>query len=92
MQHLDIGRQFEMLDLIDSLRGEGIAILASMHDLSLIPGAFSSVWLLTPDEKMRQGSPEEILLPELIESAFKCLPRHRLMLMERTPNRMELAL
>lgn len=90
MQHLDIGRQFEMLDLIESLRGEGITILASMHDLSLIEGAFSSVWLLTPDEAMQQGSPEKILHPNLIERAFNCQPRHRSMLMERTRNRMEL--
>jgi len=91
MQHLDIGRQFEMLDLIESLRGEGITILASMHDLSLIEGAFSSVWLLTPDEAMRQGPPGKMLQPDLIERAFNCLPRHRSLLMERTRDRMELA-
>jgi len=91
MQHLDIGRQFEMLDLIESLRGKGITILASMHDLSLIEGAFSSVWLLTPDEEMRQGPPEKMLQPDLIERAFNCLPRHRSLLMERTRDRMELA-
>jgi iron complex transport system ATP-binding protein len=92
MQHLDIGRQFEMLDLIESLRGEGIAILASMHDLTLIEGAFSSVWLLSQDEEMQQGSPEEILHPEAIENAFNCLPRHHPMLMERIYNRMEMAI
>ena len=92
MQHLDIGRQFEMIDLIVSLRREGIAILASMHDLALIEGAFSSVWLLNSDEEMRQGSPEEMLQPDVIESAFNCLPRHRSMLMERTRNRMELTI
>jgi iron complex transport system ATP-binding protein len=92
MQHLDIGRQFEMIDLIGSLRCEGIAILASMHDLALIEGAFSSVWLLNSDEEMRQGSPEEMLQPDVIESAFNCLPRHRSMLMERTRNRMELTI
>jgi iron complex transport system ATP-binding protein len=91
LQHLDIGRQFEMLDLIDSLRGEGIAILASMHDLSLIEGAFSSVWLLSPNEEMRQGAPEKLLQPEVIEKAFGCLPRHRPLLMEQTRNRMEFA-
>ena len=92
MQHLDIGRQFEMIDLIVSLRREGIAILASMHDLTLIEGVFSSVWLLHPDEEMRQGSPEEILQPEVIENAFDCQPRHRPLLVERTRNRIELAI
>jgi iron complex transport system ATP-binding protein len=93
MQHLDIGRQFEMLDLIESLRNEGIAILASMHDLSLIEGAFSSVWLLGgPEEEMRTGTPQKLLRPETIESAFGCQPRHRSLLMDCTHNRMELAL
>jgi iron complex transport system ATP-binding protein len=89
MQHLDIGRQFEMVDLINLLRGEGIAIVAAMHDLALIEGIFSSVWLLCPDEPMRQGSPEEILRPEVLEIAFNCQPHHRPRLLERMWNRME---
>ena len=92
MQHLDIGRQFEMVDLIGTLRREGIAILASMHDLALIEGVFNSVWLLSPGEPMRQGSPREMLHPSLLEDAFNCPPRHRPKLVERTRNRMELAI
>jgi iron complex transport system ATP-binding protein len=92
MQSLDIGRQFEMIDLIGSLRREGIAILASMHDLALIEDAFSSVWLLNPGETIRQGLPEEMLRPEVLESAFDCPPRHRPLLVERIRNRMERAL
>jgi len=89
MQNLDIGRQFEMIDLIELLRSEGIAIVASMHDLALIEGTFSSVWLMSPDEPMRQGSPEEILRPEVLESAFNCQPHHRYRLTNRMRNRME---
>jgi iron complex transport system ATP-binding protein len=91
MQHLDFGRQFEMIDLIDSLRREGITIVASIHDLALIEGAFSSVWLLSPGEPMRQGSPEDMLRPEALEAAFNCAPRHRFRLLERMQNRMERA-
>ena len=82
-QHLDIGRQLEMVDLIHSLRGKGIAILASIHDLSLVEGAFSLVWLLSPMEPMQKGRPEEILQPELLERAFKCPPGHRSVLEAR---------
>jgi len=89
MQHLDIGRQFEMLELIGELRSEGIAILASMHDLGLIEGVFSSVWLLAPDKAMRQGPPHKILDAELIEEAFHCPPRHGPVLVEDNRNRME---
>jgi iron complex transport system ATP-binding protein len=92
MLSLDIGRQFEMIDLIGSLRREGIAILASIHDLALVEDAFSSVWLLNPGETIRQGSPEEVLRPEVLESAFDCPPRHRPSLVERIRNRMERAL
>ena len=92
MQHLDIGRQFEMIDLIDSLRHEGIAIVASMHDLALIEGTFSSVWLMSPDEPMQQGFPEDMLRPEILERAFHCSPRHLSRLLERTRNRMEQAI
>jgi iron complex transport system ATP-binding protein len=92
MQHLDIGRQFEMIDLIDSLRSEGIAIVASMHDLALIEGTFSSVWLMSPGTQMQQGSPEEMLRPEILEGAFQCPPRHRPRLLDRARNRMERAL
>jgi iron complex transport system ATP-binding protein len=88
-QHLDIGRQFEMIDLIHSLSRRGIAILASMHDLTLIEGTFSSVWLLSPGEAMRKGTPEEILQPELLERAFSCPPRHRPVLVERIRGRRE---
>jgi len=92
MQHLDIGRQFEMIDLIDLLRREGIAIVASMHDLALIAGTFSSVWLMSPDKPMRRGSPEEILRSEVLEIAFNTLPHHRSRLLARMRNPMEHAL
>ena len=69
-QHLDIGRQLDIADLIRSLSARGIAILASLHDLTLIEGTFSSVWLLSPDEGLRKGTPEEILQPEFLARAF----------------------
>lgn len=86
-QHLDIGRQMEMVDLIHSLSRRGIAILASMHDLPLIEGTFSSVWLLSAEEPMRKGAPEDILLPEILERAFQCSPRHRTVLEDRIRGR-----
>jgi len=92
MQHLDIGRQFEMIELIGTLRQEGIAILASMHDLGLIDGAFSSVWLLSPGEPLRQGSPQEMLNPEVLEVAFDCPPREHTMFSQHAQDRMELAI
>jgi len=88
-QHLDIGRQLEMVDLIRSLSRRGIAILATMHDLTLIDGAFSSVWLLSPGDTMRKGTLEDMLQPELLERAFKYPPRYRSMLEDRIRGRKE---
>jgi iron complex transport system ATP-binding protein len=74
-QNLDLGRQLELLDCIRLLHDEGVTILAAMHDLQLIPGAFSSVLLLGPDREVRKGDPHDILQPEILERAFDCPPR-----------------
>jgi len=73
---LDLGRQLELLDHIRTLNDEGVTILAAMHDLQLIPGTFSSVLLLEPDEEVRKGRPQDILQPDILERAFDCPPRH----------------
>ena len=74
-QNLDLGRQLELLDSIRVLNDEGVTILAAMHDLQLIPGAFSSVLLLGPNQEVRKGDPQDILRPEILERVFDCPPR-----------------
>jgi iron complex transport system ATP-binding protein len=76
-QNLDIGRQAELLDLIAELRCEGITVFAAMHHLQLIEETFSSVVLVTAENEILQGSPKEILEPEILERAFNCPPRAR---------------
>jgi iron complex transport system ATP-binding protein len=82
-QNLDIGRQVELIDLLHVLRGEGISIFASIHDLQLVEGNFSSVILLTPDSPLMAGAPEDILEPARLEKAFNCPPRRHPLLIER---------
>jgi ABC-type cobalamin/Fe3+-siderophores transport system ATPase subunit len=82
-QNLDIGRQVELIDLLHFLRAEGITIFASIHDLQLIEGNFSSVLLLSPDTPLMNGTPEEILKPSILEKAFNCPPRRHPLLLER---------
>ncbi len=78
-QNLDIGRQAELLDLLASLRAEGIAVLASMHDLHLIDG-FAKVLLLSPGKPLKSGSPHSMLHPDLLAEAFTCATaRHPLL-------------
>jgi iron complex transport system ATP-binding protein len=82
-QNLDIGRQVELIDLLHFLHAEGITIFASIHDLQLIEGNFSSVLLLSPDTPLMNGTPDEILKPSLLEKAFNCPPRRHPLLLER---------
>jgi ABC-type cobalamin/Fe3+-siderophores transport system ATPase subunit len=82
-QNLDIGRQVELIDLLHFLRAEGITIFASIHDLQLLEGNFSSLFLLSPDSPMISGSPEDILKPSILEKAFNCPPRRHPLLLER---------
>jgi iron complex transport system ATP-binding protein len=79
-QNLDIGRQAEFMDLLARLRSERITILASMHDLHLIHGNFSTVHLLGLDRTLISGTPSQILTPDNLTRAFHCAPgRHPLL-------------
>ena len=82
-QNLDIGRQVELIDLLHFLRGEGITILASMHDLHLVDKNFSRVLLLSPGEALATGTPEQMLKPSVLEHAFQCPPDRHPLLIER---------
>jgi iron complex transport system ATP-binding protein len=90
-QNLDIGRQVELIDLLHFLRAEGITIFASIHDLQLVEGNFSSVLLLSPDLPLMNGTPEEILKPSILEKAFNCPPRRHPLLLERVQHQVKRA-
>lgn len=82
-QNLDLGRQLELLDCLRALKDEGVTILAAMHDLQLIPGTFSSVLLLEPDQEVRKGRPQDILRADVLERAFDCPPRRHPKLVDK---------
>ncbi len=69
-QHLDIGRQIELIALLRDLNQKGITIIAAVHDLNLVAENFSSVILLTPEPSWIAGSVAEVLRPDLLERAF----------------------
>lgn len=73
-QNLDIGRQGELIELLHRLREEGITILASIHDLHLVPGNFSTAHLLGPHHSFVSGTPSEVLTPENLARAFNFNP------------------
>lgn len=73
-QNLDIGRQAELLALLEHLRHNGMTLLAAMHELHLIPGAFSSVILLESGMPLRIGPPETLLQADVLSRAFQYAP------------------
>ncbi|HTC92557.1 MAG TPA: ABC transporter ATP-binding protein [Terriglobales bacterium] len=68
-QHLDIGRQAEILELLLKLNLEGVTIVAAIHDLYAVQQTFPAVALLH-DRTIAQGTASELLRPELLAPAF----------------------
>jgi len=76
-QNLDIGRQAELIDLLHSLSSEGITVLASIHDLHLVHGNFSTAHLLGPDRSLISGAPASVFTSANLANAFNYTPgRH----------------
>lgn len=69
-QHLDIGRQIEVLNLLRQLNESGITIVAALHDLSLVCDHFSKAILLM-DGKCVAGTTDEVMRPDLLAQAFR---------------------
>ena len=69
-QHLDIGRQIELIALLRQLNQSGITIIAAVHDLNLVGENFSSTILLTPEPGWFAGSTAEVMQPDLLQRAF----------------------
>lgn len=68
--HLDIRAQLHTLDLMRSLAGEGIAVLAALHDLTLAARYADNVIVLNRGRVIAAGTPAETLTPELIQLVY----------------------
>jgi iron complex transport system ATP-binding protein len=77
LQHLDIGRQSEFLDLLLSLHRGGLTIVAAMHDLAAVRSHFPVTLLLADTPEYVFGETQQVLTPERITSTFNLSPRHR---------------
>src|SRR5437762_1123498 len=69
-QHLDIGRQAEILELILELNERGVTIISALHDLHAVQSAFPSIILLYLDRQIVHGATSVVLKQETIERAF----------------------
>ena len=68
--NLDILHQLKVLDLVRRLVADGLTAVAAIHDLNMAARYCDKLVLLNRGRVLAVGSPEEVLTPETIESAF----------------------
>jgi iron complex transport system ATP-binding protein len=68
---LDVGRQQQALELVDSLRRDaGLTVLSAMHDLTLAGLYADRLVLLDGGRVVASGTAREVLTPELIAAHY----------------------
>ena len=69
--HLDLHYQISLMDNIRSLaQDDGLAVLLVTHDLHLVARYSNRVALLVAGELLSQGTPQEVLTPDLLSRAY----------------------
>lgn len=70
--HLDLHYQISLMDNIRSLaHDDGLAVLLVTHDLHLVARYSNRVALLVAGELLSQGTPQEVLTPDLLSRAYQ---------------------
>jgi ABC-type cobalamin/Fe3+-siderophores transport system ATPase subunit len=69
-QHLDLGRQIELMALLQRMVERGITLVAAMHDLALVREHCTSGILLSPNAGATVGRVEDLLQPDRLKHAF----------------------
>lgn len=70
-QQLDITRQAEILDLVSDLNvRKNLTVMAAMHDLNLAGRYFERLVVLHRGTVLEDGTPQVVLRPEVIASAY----------------------
>ena len=68
--NLDILHQLKILTLVRQLVDDGLTAIAAIHDLNLAARFCDRLVLLSEGRVMADGTAEEVLTPEMIESTF----------------------
>lgn len=66
---LDVPAQEKILEILNTLKGQDVAVMISMHDLRLAAEQFELVMLLNKD-LLGYGKPTEVFTPELLKQAY----------------------
>jgi iron complex transport system ATP-binding protein len=67
---LDLGRQQQVLELVDSLRDDGLTVVATLHDLTLAGQYADRLVLLDRGEVVAEGAPEDVLSAPNVASYY----------------------
>ncbi len=68
--HLDLAAQLDMVALVRALTGDGVTVVAAVHDLSLAAAHADAVVVLAGGAVAAHGPTRETLTPALIHEAF----------------------
>ena len=68
--NLDVLHQLKVFDLVRQLIDDGLTAVAAIHDLNMAARYCDRLVLLKNGQVLAEGSPEEVLVPETIQSAF----------------------
>lgn len=68
--HLDIGYQFQIMDILEKLNKKGLTIIAILHDLNLASYYCSKIILFKDGEIYKQGNVEDVLTYQNIEYVY----------------------
>ena len=67
---LDVPAQEKILEILNTLKGQEVAVMISMHDLRLAAEQFDQVMLLNK-ALLGYGPPEEVFTPDLLKQAYQ---------------------
>jgi iron complex transport system ATP-binding protein len=75
--HLDLRHQVDTMELlVDLNERQGLTVLAVLHDLALAASFFPRFVVLDAGRIVADGSPAEIMTPDLIRETFRVDPVH----------------
>ena len=70
--HLDLSHQIEILNLVRGVnRKREVTVLACLHDINLAAAFFRRMIVIDAGRLVADGTPEEVLTPDLMAEVFK---------------------
>lgn len=66
--HLDITHQLQLMQIVRTL---GVTVISAIHDLNIAAAFCDRIYVLKDGEIVGNGSPEEVLTPELIRRIYQ---------------------